>query len=205
MLTRLVSFLEPVGVIGLARHDFTLLGVYSDNLLVGVTPVPGHVSMQPDVIQVPPAARALPLVGESIAGITLRHGLDLRPVLIGPTGQRHRLIVEEELQRSRERIAPDSAPASESAEVGNAKRLQIGLNHLALRSRVQTSQDRTVRNRLERGGRDALSPADSHFLAGCGPVNNRGIGRAGVFPAQLESLVQFVHAAHQPDRCAAGR
>ena len=168
-------------VVRLARDDLPALPVQSRDLFVGVAPVSVHVPVDPNVFRNAPAFRAIALVAEALAfGLSVRHGGDLRPAVIGPSRQGHGPIVEEELQRGGECVPLNAASTRELAVVGDPIGLQVRLQNCVPSGRIQTIERLNIRDRLE-GDRGYLrSTRQPHLLAKCGAVHHRRVRCAGI-------------------------
>ena len=133
--------------------------------------------MQPDVLLLGPTGRAVVLVDEladlvagdavDLVGLDAGDVHDLHEALVGPPRERHRLIVEEQLQPP-----PDSGDLAEVLDV------KLGLKHVAPRLFGKAREDCVVRYRAPAGHLAAAAQADlGAFLS---PVDDGPVRRAGV-------------------------
>jgi len=167
-----------VVVVGRLDGDDSLLRVDGLDRLPLVAPVPEPVAVDPGVLLADPAAGAVALV-EELAGLRafgpadvyrarIDEPDDLHETLVGPAGQGHRLVVEEEFE----------ATAARRAIVGDAEGLEVGLKDLASGRRVEAPEDGLVGYRSPVLDRSASAQSD--HLAFFGTIDDRRVGGARV-------------------------
>jgi len=187
-----------VVVVRLGQRDGALVGIDGGDLLALVGPVPEPIAVQPHVLFCGPAARPVAVVAEEpfraplgpahVAGRGAEDLDDLDEALVGPAGDGHGLVLEEQLDAARPRLAV----------VGDALPFQVGLEHLAPGGRVEALKHGGVGDRAQSG--HALAADHARRRAGLALVHDGRLVGARILRAQLEGLSPLVHARRDRDR-----